>query len=362
MARTRHVFGTDQIAHLWAHQTQSSARNAQGNFYFEGDTIYSYGSHFPIARILTKGKGKKLQRAVVMTTRTRSNTTAKHIHLVRGSIPPDYPKFTTQNIYANPRDILTEYTARISDLITSAKSRRSEARKQWDVREACNLVAEARAMAKWFHLSIAKWNKSLPKFPGIDHTKLADQSLAATERRVRLRATRDARWLAIDEKRTAERAAIEAEFARTLPDRIAAWRRGEHVYSASGFPGTLLRIESDETKRLIPRENAGHIVRTSRGTVVPLSDARRAFAIYDRIRQSSPDATWKREGLASIPLGPFFLDAINTDGSIRAGCHEISAEEIAQFALSLVQWDATHATTPQTPPISETGSEEVNPE
>ena len=34
----KHVYPTNEIAHLWAHKTQTSARNGQGNFYFDGDT------------------------------------------------------------------------------------------------------------------------------------------------------------------------------------------------------------------------------------------------------------------------------------------------------------------------------------
>jgi len=46
--RAKHVFGTGEIPHLWAHKVQDSARNARGNLYFENDTIFSYGGHFPI--------------------------------------------------------------------------------------------------------------------------------------------------------------------------------------------------------------------------------------------------------------------------------------------------------------------------
>jgi hypothetical protein len=67
------------IAHIWANQTQIEARNAGRNFYFSGPTIYSYGSHFPIATILEKD-GEKF---CIMTNRTYSNTTSKHIQIVR---------------------------------------------------------------------------------------------------------------------------------------------------------------------------------------------------------------------------------------------------------------------------------------
>ncbi len=32
----KHVVKTSDVAHLWANQTQTDARNAQGNFYFDG--------------------------------------------------------------------------------------------------------------------------------------------------------------------------------------------------------------------------------------------------------------------------------------------------------------------------------------
>ena len=57
--RSKQVFNTGEIPHLWAHKVQASARNAQGNIYFEDETIYSYGPHFPIAmlrQILKCGK------------------------------------------------------------------------------------------------------------------------------------------------------------------------------------------------------------------------------------------------------------------------------------------------------------------
>jgi hypothetical protein len=67
-----------QVAHLWANQLQNEARNS-GNFYFNGSTIYSYGAHFPIAKHIEVDG----QKAVLFTTSSYSNTTAKHIAVVR---------------------------------------------------------------------------------------------------------------------------------------------------------------------------------------------------------------------------------------------------------------------------------------
>lgn len=67
------------VAHMWANQLQDEATNSQRNFYFQGDTIYSYGRHFPIAVNLGNN-------VILMTSRTYSNTTAKHIGYVRSAI------------------------------------------------------------------------------------------------------------------------------------------------------------------------------------------------------------------------------------------------------------------------------------
>lgn len=69
-----------QVAHLWANQLQESARNS-GNYYFNGDAIYSYGSHFMIAKHHENKKGN----VILFTTRSYSNTTAKQIGVTRAA-------------------------------------------------------------------------------------------------------------------------------------------------------------------------------------------------------------------------------------------------------------------------------------
>ena len=72
--RTKQVHPVDMVAHLWAHKSQDAAHCPGNKFYFSGDTIYSYGSHFPIARHVTNKRGS----AVLLTTRGYSATTAGH--------------------------------------------------------------------------------------------------------------------------------------------------------------------------------------------------------------------------------------------------------------------------------------------
>lgn len=71
----RTVFTNEEVARVWYRQEQNEGRGSGGNLYFHGNTIYSYGSHFPIAKILDDGK-------ILFTTRSYSNSTAKHINYV----------------------------------------------------------------------------------------------------------------------------------------------------------------------------------------------------------------------------------------------------------------------------------------
>lgn len=45
------------VAHLWAHEQEESASGS--NFFFEGTSIYSYGHHFEVGRIVKNKQGKK---------------------------------------------------------------------------------------------------------------------------------------------------------------------------------------------------------------------------------------------------------------------------------------------------------------
>ncbi len=79
----RTVFSATEVARLWANQSQESARVQSNNFYFEGNTIFSYGRHFPIAKHVTNKAG---EYAILFTEREYSNTTSRHKLHVRRSI------------------------------------------------------------------------------------------------------------------------------------------------------------------------------------------------------------------------------------------------------------------------------------
>lgn len=67
------VFNNSELAHAFALQNQYEGRTTNGSFYFYGTELFSYGSHFCIAKIVDAD-------TVLFTTRTYSNTTAKHLN------------------------------------------------------------------------------------------------------------------------------------------------------------------------------------------------------------------------------------------------------------------------------------------
>lgn len=158
----RHVVSTHEVADLWAKQSQSDARNQCRNFYFEGDTIYSYGNHFPIARHVTNGSHK----CILLTTRTYSSTTSGHVADVRCTIMrlcPGVPVFHVESIQtrygelSGHDDNFADYQERIDALADKAKKATKYARGY--LNELRGLMTEANAYAKFFGLSKKiKWD------------------------------------------------------------------------------------------------------------------------------------------------------------------------------------------------------------
>lgn len=70
------VLPNAQVAQAWAKQSQPEGRSGNGNLWFDGDTIYSYGRHFPAGRIVTAADGRKV---ALVNSDTYSTTTANHL-------------------------------------------------------------------------------------------------------------------------------------------------------------------------------------------------------------------------------------------------------------------------------------------
>ena len=285
--REKTVYPVDMVAHLWAHKAQDYARNPGHNFYFSGDTIYSYGSHFPIARHVENKRGGS---AVLLTTRSYSVTTSGHTWTVQRACEHLTVFHVPDVDNREPRKQFADYRARYMALV--GKYAKARQRKPEYLPLLRDLVEEANRFAEFFGL---RSRLTLPD----DLTAMVAEC-QAIEKRERERKQR--------EERKREREARE---------RLQKWVDGEIDYCPNGYGEPIrLRVKGDE-------------LQTSRGARVPLDHAVKAFRVIKRLRDKGQ--AYERNG-HTIHLGHFALDSLDAQGNVKAGCHTVEWEEIARVA------------------------------
>lgn len=88
-------FTNSELCRVFLTQTQSHGQNANNSMYFSGNRLYSYGQHYKLAEIITSKSGEV---AVLINNTGYSNTTGKHISLIRmATIHSDLRGFYTEN-------------------------------------------------------------------------------------------------------------------------------------------------------------------------------------------------------------------------------------------------------------------------
>lgn len=91
---TQTVFDNHMTAHVWAQQRQPEGRSNNGNLYFHGRTLYSYGGHFPVGIFAAPGG------PVFMNADSYSVSTSKHQSYARGAVSHISPKFYMPDLAA----------------------------------------------------------------------------------------------------------------------------------------------------------------------------------------------------------------------------------------------------------------------
>lgn len=332
--RQKTVFPGAQVAHVWAQQNQAYGKSSHDNLYFEGDTIFSYGSHFPIARFVER-KGKK---AVLFTTASYSRTTGKHKNYVSDALRglDDVPVFkacdlrdmrfepesaTAEKGFANYKATLAERVALFPKTTPWNLER--------EFASFATLVNEANGFAKFFGL---RSRLKAPVFP--------EEMIAKIEARI---AKRTERRNAFEEKRRVANAEAEtrlkAEYLLGQHHYLATqdWGLGasftaeEHAQHEVAFVERQTRLvqiwrdcgnlDHDE-KSALPHHTMlrvnGDAIETSRDAEFPLDHGIKAFAFI--LERRSLGQAWEKNG-HSIHLGSFTIDRIEADGTVKAGCH-----------------------------------------
>lgn len=324
-SRVKHVFSNnDEIAHLWFSQSQDSARNQQSNFFFEGETIYSYGSHFPIA-VLGEFKGKKY---VFETVQWYSNTTGGHKRAVFSAIrvwngdthvPAEgWTIFEVINPLRSVQQILAEFKERIEKAQLNActpKHIRQTTRAR--LYSTCmDLIQDANRFCEFFEL---KQRFEVPS----DFESMRLELAAAKAKADRLAE------IARKQREREQQKKLDAIREQVVPQ----WLAGGLPYievQVDRYSTLDVRNLPEAYLRLTPNDPC--TIETSQHAKVPLFHVMKALPVVLAIIRTG--RTYQRNG-HTIHLGHYAIDRIEADGTLIAGCHRFEKTEILRFAAVL---------------------------
>lgn len=302
-------FNNHMVAHVWAQQSQPRGQSHNGNLYFEGDTLYSYGGHYPLARFVENDAG---QRAVLINSNPYSVTTSAHRSRAWRAVcglglpifqVPGCTDFHPFNLRALEREAVEAF---------ERAGRMRPHNRDYGFELANKALGIARDYAEFFGVPF-DWE-------GADQLR-ARWAAEAAEAEERAREAREER-----EQRYREQVAKDRAVQR---EQFEEWQRGERdnapwAYQVDEDGSAYLRVNGDKLE-------------TSRGAEVPLEHAKRAFRLIKRCRDRGE--SWRPNG-HSIHVGHFTVSEITADGSIRAGCHYITWPHIEAAAIAAGVFEA----------------------
>ena len=305
------------IAHRYAQQNEERGKTSNGNLFFEGKTIYSYGYHFPIAHIINDG-------LTLFNSESYSVSTAKHqsdVHsALRGGLIINMDTGSINGIKSidinksrlNRGDcrFFNEYTKNeVKGHLNSATKRRKASLKEQDISYAIDtinnaiLFYDAIKKPSWLPKEILKLRDKLNG----DVTDILKHHGEALKREAKA-------------KLRAERKAQKARKAKQLEE-LAKFRNGEAFSSYQMGGGVaLLRVKGD-------------VIQTSQGAEFPISHAKKAFKVILKCVKAGKG--WTNDGNQDIRLGHCNVDFVTSKGLVRAGCHDVEYSEIESIAKQL---------------------------
>lgn len=304
------VFDNRQCVHIWAQQNQSNGRSSNGNLFFEGKTIYSYGYHFPLASFATND-------TVLINSDSYSVSTSKHQGYVRQSVNHknrisvcssvlkhfiSERGFGKSTQHALAQSALSE----VNSLIEKAAKRKARKYAAQDILEAQGVLERAEHIFTYF-------DAQLPK----DFIK-AKKSLN----------NKDAQELIAFEKKRQEKIELERKAKYELDQAIyraecLKWINNEETeVSVFGCDKIFLRINGDE-------------IETTKGARFPIEHAKKAFRAISTAKENSYDYEREYDRGFHYRLGHFTIDKIDAQGNVKAGCHFVEWDEIERIAKIL---------------------------
>lgn len=313
----KNVYQNQDVAHRWANGVDREIRNPGRTVFtsYDGQTIYSYGHHFPMATRITP-------ELFLVNPNRYSVTTAKHQSYVFRAIPSWVgivrvdPRAWTAIKDKRGLDVARHYRGLIDAAWKSANRKGLTATSR--VGECAKI---GRLMDDWRLLHRVAGFRC--RLDAVDFPKNYAATVAPWNERAReiaaAKSARDAEKSAADARRRAARA---EELTPVYAGMAAAWESGgpiSHKHAVYGFlsladeDSALLRVDPKDAER----------VETTHGAAVSVEDARR---LWDALPTLTPDVR------VPIRVGPYHGVMVRSDGVVQVGCHSFDAEAVESFA------------------------------
>lgn len=366
--RIRTVYPSDMVAHVWAQQTQAEARaQSGGNIFFEGPTLYSYRTSYPIATFINvptkaaaRGATGYVQRIALLTADTYSVTTSRHQRMARDA-SRQYPQVELPLkaiAFASDMPNVGNWTNDFRDTFVRLCAEHFAQSRD----ENANKAARARTNTEWLLGQANAFAKSAndladalePAFGKRAVKPLRLAPIASDTLAARAKAQREASKIASAERKARElqHAREEAEALMRAVDAFCAWRRGEESRGNSSIP-YVHRIAMPYM--LAAR---GEVVRSSGGADVPTAHVKRALPLaldLLRIAEAQSDgAAVGAESMRGRELGHFTINGAQSRNGItylRVGCHEFTYAEVVRLAKIIRPELALPASAPAPAPM-----------
>lgn len=311
------------VAHLWANEKQESANGS--NFYFEGESIYSYGRHFEVGRIVRNKRGEK---AYLINDTYYSSATSKHQYYVREAIPTGSKMFYVEcNISYCIGNMI--FVTNMLESIKDAIEKYKKARAELSYRDIWGAFKNLMGYIEFFDMGTPQrlLKKSANEWLGTNHElswksdKIKREHVRELKRIFQILLNHQAlevlgtvivivdevcgegTWLKYRERVEKHRISrevqeveklrklkeLEEERSRDFYEKLEKWKSGEldflHACSLTSYnkPNVWMRIK-------------GGIIETSKEIKIGIGEARRIWQVVSLLHRGRPVPAWPGRG------------------------------------------------------------------
>lgn len=345
------------VAHLWANEKKESGKGS--NLFFEGRSIYSYGYHFEVGRIVRNKCGEK---AYLLNDKYYSSFTYKHQRCVCSAIPTGSKVFSVG--YNMSDDGSMAFITSQLELIKEVIEKYKKVRTELSYRDIWETFKNLMNYIEFFDMGTPRrlLKKSANEWLGTNHElsrksdKIKREHVRELKRIFQILLNHQAlkilgtvnvvvdevcgegtwakytircqRWTEGCEKREAivlEKARKEEEARnKALEERIQMWKSGEisqlsyYCWSENDQPNVWLRIKNGK-------------IETSKGIKVELTEAERLWRL---IKVFHNGGQFQHDLALDVTGYRWAFNRYEND-MLTAGCHRIAYSEMESIAKQL---------------------------